>query len=136
MVQPHSDSAGIVTLSTSLTVSEAVTRLTEILQGKRLRLFAVVDHSGEAAKVGLTMPDTKLVIFGSPEAGTPVMLAAPLSALDLPLKILIWQHSDGGTRVSYTSPDYLARRHHLEGDDRARLEPIISIADATASAGP
>jgi uncharacterized protein (DUF302 family) len=134
MTETPNDPAGIVTRPSAGSVSETVARLTEILASNAVRLFTVIDHSGEAAKAGLTMPDTKLVVFGNPAAGTPVMVAAPLAALDLPLKILIWQHADGATRVSYTSPAELAERHHLGPDLQARLEPVSAIADALVSA--
>ena len=126
----HPDTDGIVTSTSPLSVPDAVARLTTIVETKGLHLFAIIDHSGEAEKAGLTMRDTKLVIFGSPQAGTPVMVAAPLAALDLPLKVLIWQDADGATCISYIAPAYLAGRHHLSGDLEARLEPITAIADA------
>jgi len=107
-----------------------VERLQRLIDEKGLVLFAVIDHSGEAERAGLEMPDTKLVIFGSPIAGTPVMTAAPLAALDLPLKLLVWEDADGDVWVSYNSPAYLAARHHLDADLRARVEPINAISDA------
>ena len=100
---------GILQRAATGAVDEVVDRLLSILRGKGIKVFAVVDHSGEAAKVGLQMPNTKLVIFGDPQAGTPVMLAAPSSALDLPLKILIAEGADGSTRISYNSPSYCKR---------------------------
>jgi YD repeat-containing protein len=124
---------GIVTKPSPLTVSETVSRLTGLVEDKNLTLFEVIDHSGQAKKVGLEMPDTKLVIFGSPAAGTPVMVAAPLAALDLPLKILVWTDADGVVSVSYNSAGYLASRHHLTDELRSRLEGIESISDATVS---
>jgi uncharacterized protein (DUF302 family) len=90
-------SAGIVTKASPRGVDETIARLTRVL-----------DHSGEATRVGLQMPNTELVVFGSPAAGTPVMLAAPLAALDLPLKLLVWEDRDGAVWVSYTAPSYLA----------------------------
>jgi uncharacterized protein (DUF302 family) len=96
-------------------------------------LFAVIDHSGEANRVGLAMPDTKLVIFGSPTAGTPVMIAAPLAAVDLPLKLLVWEDSAGSVSVSYNSPAWLAERHHLSEEMGARFEPIEAISDAVVA---
>jgi uncharacterized protein (DUF302 family) len=86
------------------------------LQSKGVVLFAVIDHSGEAAKVGMTMPPTKLLIFGNPKAGTPLMLAAPSIAIDLPLKILVWQDNQGKVTLSYNSPEYLQARHGLPSD--------------------
>jgi uncharacterized protein (DUF302 family) len=125
---------GIITKTTREGVDAAVARLVTIIEGKGVKVFAVIDHSGEAARVGLDMPDTKLVIFGSPVAGTPVMRAAPLAALDLPLKVLVWADAGGATRLSYNSVDYLAARHHLDPGLRSRLEAIDTITDAVASA--
>jgi uncharacterized protein (DUF302 family) len=128
--QPSQSAAGVVTQACSRSVAETVLRLQRLIDAKGLVLFSVIDHSGEATRAGLDMPDTKLVIFGSPVAGTPVMIAAPLAALDLPLKLLVWEDHDGAVWVSYNSPDYLAERHHLDEDARARLEPIDAISDA------
>jgi uncharacterized protein (DUF302 family) len=89
----------------------------------------VIDHSGEARAAGLELRDTKVVIFGNPAAGTPVMAAAPLAALDLPLKVLVWD--DGGqTRLSYTGPDELAARYGLSGELASRLAAIDTVTDA------
>jgi uncharacterized protein (DUF302 family) len=98
-----------------------------------LTLFAVIDHSGEAKRVGLTMPDTKLVIFGSPMAGTPVMVAVPLAAIDLPLKLLVWEDAIGSVWVSYNSPSFIAERHDLSEEMQARFEPIETISDAAVA---
>ncbi|HYR63222.1 MAG TPA: DUF302 domain-containing protein [Actinomycetota bacterium] len=98
-----------------------------------MTLVAVVDHSGEAARVGLELRDTKLVIFGSPQAGRPVMQARPLAAIDLPLTVLVWSDGDE-VRVTYPSPSYLAARHHLDGDLAARLAGIDALTDALVAA--
>jgi uncharacterized protein (DUF302 family) len=103
-----SSNNGIVQIPANHSVDETVQKLRDILQAKGVTLFAVVDHSGEAAKAGLQMPNTKLVIFGSPKAGTPVMLAAPSIAIDLPMKILVAEDAAGKVWVSYNSPQYLA----------------------------
>jgi uncharacterized protein (DUF302 family) len=113
MVMKH---AGIVNIPSNHSVDETVDRIKSILQAKGVTLFAVIDHSGEAAKVGMTMPPTKLVIFGSPKAGTPLMLAAPSIAIDLPLKLLVWQDTQGKVWISYNSPEYLQQRHGLPED--------------------
>ncbi len=107
---------GIVTLASAHSVAETLTRLQAAIQAKGLKLFAHIDHSGEAARVGLTMPPTHVLIYGNPRGGTPVMLAAPLIALELPLKLLIWQDAAGQAHVSYTSGAYLARRYALPPD--------------------
>jgi uncharacterized protein (DUF302 family)/uncharacterized membrane protein YidH (DUF202 family) len=106
-------SNGIITRPSNHSVDETVARLEALLQGKGVTLFALVDHSGEAAKVGLTMPPTKLLIFGNPRGGTPLMLAAPSIAIDLPLKVLIAEDAQGTVSVSYNSPVYLQQRHGL-----------------------
>ena len=104
---------GIISKLSEHSVDEIVEKLKGILQAKGITFFALVDHSGEAAKAGLKMPPTKLLIFGNPKGGTPLMLASPGSAIDLPLKILVAEVADGKTRVSYNSPVYLSQRHNL-----------------------
>jgi uncharacterized protein (DUF302 family) len=132
--QPTQASEGVVTKASPRSVAATVERLQRLIDDKGLVLFAVIDHSGEARRAGLEMRDTKLVIFGSPTAGTPVMTAAHLAALDLPLKLLVWEDADLGVWVSYNSPAYLAERHHLGADLRARVEPIDAISDAVTAA--
>ena len=107
---------GILQRPSNHSVDETVKRLKGILQARGLTLFALVDHSGEAEKVGMKMLPTKLLIFGSPKGGTPVMMAAPSIAIDLPLKVLIWEDSQGRVWVSYNSPEYLAKRHAVPDD--------------------
>src|ERR1700750_772985 len=102
---------GLLSIHSAHTVDETVDKLENILQSKGITLFALVDHSGEAAKAGLQMPNTKLLIFGSPKAGTPVMLASPSIAIDLPLKILVAEDAAGKVSISYNSTEYLAERH-------------------------
>jgi uncharacterized protein (DUF302 family) len=121
---------GIVDVSSNHSVDETVDKLKGILQSKGITLFVVIDHSGEAAKVGIKMPPTKLLIFGNPKGGTPPMLAAPSIALDLPLKILVWEDSQGNVWLSYNSPEYLKERHGLPQD----LLQNISAAKALAAA--
>jgi len=113
-------------------VEDTVARLKGVLDSKGIKLFAVIDHSGEAKAAGLELRDTKLVIFGSPVAGTPVMAAAPLAALDLPLKVLVWD-DDGQTRVSYTAPSELGARYGLSDELAARLAGIDGLTDALVS---
>ena len=107
---------GLIHLSSRYSVSETLARLEDILQSHHLTIFARIDHSGEAAKVGLQMLPTQLLIFGSPAGGTPLMVAAPTLAIDLPLKALAWQDVDGKTWLSYNRPDYLQRRHGVPED--------------------
>jgi len=123
---------GIVDLRTDHSVDETVDRLREILRSRAIELFALVDHSGEAAKAGLHMPPTKLLIFGNPKAGTPVMLAAPSAAIDLPLKILVWQDPEGQVWVSYNSPAYLQRRHGFPPELVQNLAAVEALAKAAA----
>ncbi len=120
---------GVVTKVSTSSVADTVARLSSMVEAKGMKLFAVIDHSGEAERSGLQLRDTKLVIFGSPPAGTPVMVAAPLAALDLPLKILVW--ADGGqTKVSYTAPSSLAARYQLSDELATRLDGIDPLTDA------
>ena len=120
---------GIVDRPTNHSVDETVEKLKGILQSKGVALFAVVDHSGVATKVGMKMPPTKLLIFGSPKAGTPLMLASPSVAIDLPLKILIWEDAQGKAWLSYNSPAYLRERHSIP----AELMQNIAVIEALAS---
>src|SRR6202035_2871922 len=107
-------------------------RLKRTLQAKGVAIFAIVDHSGEAEKVGLKMRPTKLVIFGNPKAGTPLMLAAPSSAIDLPLKILVWEDGQGKVWLSYNSPEYLRERHGLPQE---LMQNIAIVETLAAKAG-
>lgn len=102
---------GLVQVASRYSVEESVQRLKSVLAQKGLQLFALVDHSGEAEKVGMKMRPTKLLIFGSPKGGTPLMIAAPTLAIDLPLKALIAEDENGKVWVSYNSPEYLQKRH-------------------------
>jgi uncharacterized protein (DUF302 family) len=120
---------GVVTKVSTRSVPETVSRLTELLGAKGLKVFAVIDQTAAARDVGLELRPTTLVLFGSPAAGTPVMVAAPLSALDLPLKVLIWS-DNGQTNVTYYAPDTLAARHHLSPELAARLAGIDPLTDA------
>lgn len=110
-------------------VLETAARLQALVEGKGMKVFAVIDHDGEAKKAGLELRETKVVIFGCPQAGTPVMAAAPLAALDLPLKVLIWS-DEGQTKVTYTAPAALANRYGLSEELAARLAGIDGLTDA------
>ncbi|HEV3307890.1 MAG TPA: DUF302 domain-containing protein [Candidatus Sulfotelmatobacter sp.] len=107
---------GLVQVASPYSVDETVKCLQSVLAQKGLQVFALVDHSGEAEKVGMKMRPTKVLIFGSPKAGTPVMLAAPSVAIDFPLKALISQDANGKVSVSYNSPEYLQQRHGIPDD--------------------
>ena len=121
--------AGIVSKLSPQSVADTVARLTELVAAKGMRLFAVIDQAAEASQAGLQLRETVLVLFGSPAAGTPVMDAAPLAALDLPLKVLIWDDS-GQTTVTYTAPETLAARYGLSAELAARLAGIGPLTDA------
>jgi uncharacterized protein (DUF302 family) len=121
---------GIVKIPSSHSADETVDKLKTILKSKGVTLFALVDHSGEAEKVGLNMPPTKLLIFGNPKGGTPLMLAAPSAAIDLPLKILVAEDSQGKVWISYNSPDYLKERHGFPDN----LVPNIGVVQGLAAA--
>jgi uncharacterized protein (DUF302 family) len=119
---------GITSIPSHHSVDQTVEALTQTLSAKQITLFALVDHSGEAAKVGMTMPPTKLLIFGSPRAGTPIMLAAPSTALDLPLKLLVHEDSDGEVWITYNATSYLQQRHAIPNE----LLPNIAVIEALA----
>ena len=123
---------GIVDRLSNHSVEETVERLKGILQAKGVALFALVDHSGEAEKVGMKMNPTKLLIFGSPKAGTPLMLAAPSVALDLPMKILVGEDGHGKVWVSYNSPEYLMERHGFPAELLKNIAAVEAIANAAA----
>lgn len=125
-----SSTSGILQIPSTHSVDETVSKLRDILQAKGVTLFALVDHSGEAAKAGLQMPNTKLLIFGNPKMGTPVMLAAPGIAIDLPLKILVAEDGAGKVWISYNSTEYLKVRHQIPDE----LLKNIAVIDALAAA--
>jgi uncharacterized protein (DUF302 family) len=121
--------SGILSVLSAHSVTDTVEKLKSMLQAKGITLFAIIDHSGEAEKVGLKMPATKLLIFGNPKGGTPLMLASPSVAIDLPLKILVAEDPAGKVSISYTAPEYLQARHHLP----AELLPNIAVVAALAA---
>ena len=127
-VSMTSENAGIIDVPSNHSVDETVEKLKGILHAKGVTLFALDDHSGEAEKAGLKMCPTKLLIFGSPKAGTPLMLAAPRSAIDLPLKILVWEDARGKVRVTYNSPAYLQARHGLPVDLLQNIAVVETLA--------
>lgn len=119
---------GMVHLSSPYPVSETLQRLDSLLQARGLTVFSRVDHSGEAEKVGMKMHPTQLVIFGSPKGGTPVMMASPTLAIDLPLKALVWEDGGGKVWLSYNSAEYLKQRHNIPDElvkNLAVIEPLL-----------
>lgn len=129
---PNLPDNGIVRIPASHSVDQVVEKLKAILQAKGVALFALVDHSGEAAKAGMTMPNTKLLIFGNPKAGTPVMLASPDTAIDLPLKILVAEDTVGNVTISYNSTQYLAERHGIPAELMKNLAVVEGLVTAVA----
>jgi uncharacterized protein (DUF302 family) len=125
------DPQGVVTLRCEGGVDQVLRRAIGRIEGLGLEVYAVIDHSGEAAEAGLTMPDAKLVLFGSSSRETGLMLAHPRLALDLPLKLLVPEGEDGGVSVSYTAPGHLAHRYGLTDDEAEALRSVETIAAAT-----
>ena len=120
---------GIVTILSHHSVDQTVQRLEGILQAKGVKLFVVIDHSGEAEKAGMQMRPTKLLIFGNPKAGTPLMIASPSVAIDLPMKVLVWEDTGGTVQVSYNTAAYLQSRHGLSPE----LAQNIAVVEALAA---
>lgn len=118
---------GIIDVPSRYTVPETLARLQSVLKEKALTVFALIDHSGEAGKAGLTMRPTQLLIFGSPKGGTPLMVAAPRLAIDLPLKALAWQDEHGQVWLSYNSPEYLQQRHGFPADLMKNIAGIAAL---------
>ena len=127
---------GLVTVSSSHSVERTVERLQGLLQAKGVKLFAVLDHSGEAKLAGLSMRPTKLLIFGNPKAGTPLMVAAPSIAIDLPLKLLVSEDPAGRVWISFNAPAYLQARHSLPQELVQTLALVESLATAAGEPSP
>jgi uncharacterized protein (DUF302 family) len=123
---------GIISTPCNYSVDQTVEKLKGILTAKGVTLFALIDHSGEAEKAGMKMPPTKLLIFGSPNAGTPLMLAVPSIAIDLPLKILIWEDIHGKVWASYNSPAFLQVRYSLPPDLMQTIAVVETLAAKVA----
>ncbi len=122
--------AGIIDVPSPKSVDDTVAALQRALEARSVNLFAIIDHGGEALKAGFAMRPTKLLIFGTPRAGTPMMLAAPTIAIDLPLKVLVWEDGDGRVWMSYNSAAYLKERHQLPDDlakPLAALEKLVAL---------
>ena len=129
---PSTADKGLIDKLSQHSVDQTVEKLKNILQSKGVALFALIDHSGEAEKVGMKMRPTKLLIFGSPKSGTPLMLAAPSVAIDLPLKILIWEDAAGKVWVTYNSPEFLRERHGLPPNLMQNVSVIEALATKAA----
>jgi uncharacterized protein (DUF302 family) len=118
---------GMIDVPSRHSVPETLARLQAILKEKGIAVFALIDHSGEAEKAGLAMPPTQLLIFGNPKGGTPLMVAAPRLAIDLPLKALAWQDEQGKVWLSYNSPEYLQERHGFPADLMKNIAGIAAL---------
>lgn len=119
---------GIVTIPSHHSVDQTVQKLEEILRAMGIKLFSVIDHSGEAQKAGMQMRPTKLLIFGNPKAGTPLMIASPRVAIDLPMKVLVWEDADGNVQVSYNTAAYLQSRHGVPPELAQNVAAVETLA--------
>lgn len=124
---------GIADVPSSHSVAATIDRLESLARARGLTIFARIDFSGDAARAGLTMRPAQMLLFGNPRAGTPLMVAAPRSALDLPLKALAWEDDDGHVRLSYNTPDFLAARHGLSEELVRNLSAIVALVEAAAA---
>jgi uncharacterized protein (DUF302 family) len=129
MNTPH----GIESIASSNSVDETVRRLTTSLQQKGIKLFAMIDHSGEAKTAGMELRPTRLLIFGSPKAGTPIMQNTQLSGIDLPLKLLIWEDEQGQTWISWNTPEYLRQRHGFPEELKKNIAAASALAEAAGN---
>jgi uncharacterized protein (DUF302 family) len=128
--------AGLIHLDSHYSVPETAQRLESLLQAQGIKVFCCIDHSGEAEKVGMKMRPTQVVIFGNPKGGTPLMLASPSIAIDLPLKALIWEDNDGKVRLSYNDPEYLKQRHNIPQDLVKNIAGIAPLLQKAAGTNP
>jgi len=132
--EPHVE--GLHVLPTSHTVAEVLARLEAIARGKGMTVFAHIDFSGDAGRAGLTQLPSGLVILGNPKGGTPLMVAAPTSAIDLPLKVLAWEDSQGRRFVAYNEPEYLQKRHNFPVEMIKNIAGLAGLVAAAAAAAP
>jgi uncharacterized protein (DUF302 family) len=131
---PEQSSAGVITKVGGKSVAETVDRLKRVMEDRGFTVFNVIDHSAMAERAGVEIPESKLVMFGKPSVGAALMLAAPLAALDIPLKVLVWQDGNGAVSVSYNSPVFLAERYHVDGALRAPFDAVESLVEAAFGA--
>jgi uncharacterized protein (DUF302 family) len=134
MLDSTQSSDGVTTKPSSKSVAQTIDGLSRVIADRGFTLFNVIDHRGVAERAGVQIPDSKLVMFGKPAVGAAVMLAVPLAALDIPLKVLVWEDRKGAVSVSYNSPAFLAERYHLEGALRAPFDAVESIVEALLGA--
>ena len=124
---------GLIHLDSKHSVDETLQRLQALLQEKNIKVFTLIDHSGEAVKAGLAMRPTKLQIFGNPKGGTPLMQAAPTTAIDLPLKALVWEDVDGNVKLTYNDPTYLQQRHNIPAELVPNIAGVIGLLEKAVS---
>jgi uncharacterized protein (DUF302 family) len=129
-LQATAADSGLVTEPSRFSVQETIDRVERVTSARGLTTFARIDHSAEAARVGLSLQPMQLLVFGNPKGGTPLMSAAPTLGLDLPLKVLAWEGADGRVWITYNSPDYLGQRHGLDPDARKGLAPVAGLVEA------
>ena len=129
MLDGTQSSDGVITKPSSKSVAQTIDGLRRLMADRGFTVFNVIDHSGVAERAGVQMPDSKLVMFGKPAVGATVMVAAPLAALDIPLKVLVWADRNGAVSVSYNSPGFMAERYRLDGALRAPFDAIESIVE-------
>ena len=134
MLDSTQSSDGVITKPSSKSVAQTIDGLRSVMADRGFTVFNVIDHSGVAERAGVQMPDSKLVMFGKPTVGAKVMLAAPLAALDIPLKVLVWEDRNGAVSVSYNSPVFLAERYNIEGALRAPFDAVESIVEVVLGA--
>jgi uncharacterized protein (DUF302 family) len=125
---------GVVTVQSAHAGAASVARFEALIRERGLTVFARIDFSGDAARAGLTMPFSQLIVFGNPKAGTPLMQAVPTSALDLPLKVLVWEDAQGRASLSYNAADYLRARHGLDADAVKPVSGVAALVEAVAKA--
>ncbi|BAN28137.1 DUF302 domain-containing protein [Caballeronia insecticola] len=125
---------GVVTVASTQGALATADKLEALIRARGLTLFARIDFSGDAARAGLAMPPSQLLVFGNPQAGTPLMQAVPTAALDLPLKVLAWEDADGRAWLSYNAPDYLRARHGLDAGFMKPLSGVVALVEAALKA--
>ena len=129
--QPAGPSAdGVISKPSPYTVDETIRRLDEIVRGKGLTVFARIDHRAGAREVGLDMQDERVLVFGAPRAGTPLMVARPLVGLDLPLRVLVWRASDGRVWASYQDSAFITKRYDLPDGLEKNISGVAAFVDA------
>ncbi len=130
MAQAPAPSSGITAKPSKYSVAETMDRLEKIAKAKGITIFARIDHSNEAEKAGLKMRPTQLLLLGNPKAGTPVMIATPSTAIDLPLKALAWEDASGKVWLGFNSGEYLKQRHGIPDDLVKNVGAIAGLVDA------